>query len=78
MSASEGMIRLRAYELWDRAGRPNGPSDEFWFAAKADFERKQLTREGRLIALVRRRAEPCRHETAADWGKRAHASRLWE
>jgi len=78
MSASEGTIRLRAYELWDRAGRPNGRSDEFWFAAKAELEPKEKTREGRLIALARRRTESCRHETAADWGKRAHASRLWE
>jgi Protein of unknown function (DUF2934) len=78
MSASEGMIRQRAYELWEKAGRPNGRSNEFWFAAKADFERKERTGAGQLHVLVRRRAEPCRHETAADWGKRAHASRLWE
>ena len=40
MSPSEEMmIRQRAYELWDHAGRPVGRSDEFWFAAKADFER---------------------------------------
>jgi Protein of unknown function (DUF2934) len=76
MTASEEMIRHRAFELWDRAGRPHGRSDEFWFAAKADFERKERTGEGQLHVLVRRRAEPCRHETAADWGKRAHASRI--
>ena len=78
MSASEGTIRLRAYELWDRAGRPNGRNDEFWFAAKAELEPKEQTREGRLIALARRRAESSGHETAADCGKRAHGSRLWE
>ncbi|HKN26870.1 MAG TPA: DUF2934 domain-containing protein [Roseiarcus sp.] len=75
VSASEEMIRQRAYELWEHAGRPHGRSDEFWFAAKADFERKP-TGEGQLRVLARRRVEPCRHETAADWGKRAHASRL--
>ena len=78
MSASEEMVRERAYELWDRAGRPDGRSDEFWFTAKADFERRERTGEGQLHVLVRRRAEPCRHETATDWGKRAHASRFWD
>ena len=43
MSASEEMIRQRAYELWDQAGRPNGRSDEFWFSAKAEFESKVRT-----------------------------------
>jgi hypothetical protein len=37
MSATEKVIRDRAYELWDLAGRPDGPSDEFWFAARAEF-----------------------------------------
>jgi hypothetical protein len=76
MSPSEEMmIRQRAYELWDHAGRPVGRSDEFWFAAKADFERNTRVGERRLT-VVPRRAEPPRHETAADWGKRAPASRL--
>jgi Protein of unknown function (DUF2934) len=66
----EQMIREHAYQLWDRAGRPNGRSDEFWFAAKAEFENKERTGERRLGAPVRRRAE-VRCETAADWGKRA-------
>ena len=54
MSASEEMIRQRAYELWDQAGRPNGRSDEFWFSAKAEFEPKVRTRghRARLYAGV--------------------------
>ncbi len=39
MNDIEQMIPEDAYQLWDRAGRPNGRSDEFWFAAKAEFER---------------------------------------
>ena len=35
----EKMIRDRAYELWEHAGRPSDRSDEFWFAARAEFER---------------------------------------
>src|SRR5271166_3002215 len=33
----ERAYEQRAYELWDHAGRPNGRSDEFWFAALALF-----------------------------------------
>jgi hypothetical protein len=43
----ERMIREHAYQLWDRAGRPEGRSDEFWSAAHAVFERdavEQLSR----------------------------------
>jgi Protein of unknown function (DUF2934) len=40
MNENEQMIRGQAYELWDHAGRP-GRSDEFWFAARAEFERRR-------------------------------------
>jgi hypothetical protein len=30
-------IALRAYELWDEAGRPEGRADEFWFRAEEEF-----------------------------------------
>jgi Protein of unknown function (DUF2934) len=40
MTASEEAIRQRAYALWDQAGRPNDRSDEFWFAAEGEFQRK--------------------------------------
>ena len=36
MNTNEQMIREQAYELWDHAGRPDGRSDEFWFAARAN------------------------------------------
>ena len=39
MKTNEQMIRKQAYELWDHAGRPDGRSDEFWFSARAEFER---------------------------------------
>jgi len=55
--ANEKAVRERVYELWDHAGRPNGRSDEFWFAAKAELERKEGTRERGSCALVRRRRE---------------------
>ena len=58
MNAIEEMIRERAYELWDHAGRPSGGSDEFWFAARAEFERKKGTAEGQRGAPVRPAKEP--------------------
>ena len=37
MSGIDELVRERAYELWQQAGRPDGRSDEFWFAAELDF-----------------------------------------
>jgi len=37
-------IALRAYELWDAAGRPEGRSEEFYFQAEEEF-RKMLEAE---------------------------------
>ena len=47
MNTNEQMIREQAYELWDHAGRPDGRSDEFWFAARAEFERGGGDRRGK-------------------------------
>ena len=30
-------IPLRAYQLWDAAGRPEGRSEEFYFKAEEEF-----------------------------------------
>jgi hypothetical protein len=70
MSDKEKMIRERAYELWEQAGRPIDRSFEFWFAARADFEVEKGVGQAEPGAPVRRRAEAPRHESAADWGKR--------
>jgi hypothetical protein len=32
-------IALRAYQLWDAAGRPDGRSEEFYFQAEEEFRR---------------------------------------
>jgi hypothetical protein len=37
MDDIEGVIRRRAYELWQQAGCPEGRSDEFWHAARAEM-----------------------------------------
>ena len=65
MNENEQMIREQAYELWDHAGRPDGRSDEFWFAARAEFGREEETGEGNLGAHVPPPVEPSRHEPSA-------------
>jgi PAS domain S-box-containing protein len=45
----EKTIRKRAYELWERAGRPVGRSEEFWFAAAEEALRAS---EARYRAIV--------------------------
>ncbi len=34
-------IRLRAYELWLRSGRPDGHAHEHWLEAEAEIEGKK-------------------------------------
>jgi hypothetical protein len=70
MNVVENVTRELAYDLWDHAGRPGCRSDEFWFAARFEFERREETGETQLGAPVRQRVETPRHESAADWGKR--------
>jgi hypothetical protein len=62
MNKNEQMIREQAYELWDHAGKPGGRSDEFWFAARAEFERGEETGEGNLSAHV-----PPHVEAVSSW-----------
>jgi hypothetical protein len=38
MSDRDEEIRKRAYTLWERAGRPEARSEEFWHAAQAEIE----------------------------------------
>jgi len=38
MSDHHETIRRRAYQLWERAGRPEGRSDEFWHEAAREID----------------------------------------
>ncbi len=44
ISVMEKVVRELAYELWEQAGRPDGRSDESWFAARYEFERREESR----------------------------------
>jgi hypothetical protein len=54
MSGIQELVREQAYELWQRAGCPDGRSDEFWFAAEHELEGETATvdGEGTLIPSV--------------------------
>ena len=64
-NTNEQMIREQAYGLWDHAGRPDGRSDEFWFAGRAECERREETGEGNLSAHV-----PPHVEAVSSWIER--------
>jgi two-component system CheB/CheR fusion protein len=49
MDSFEKRIRQRAYDLWERAGRPQGRSEEFWFAAAKEAVQAS---EARYRAIV--------------------------
>jgi hypothetical protein len=38
MSGLQERVYVRAYELWEQAGSPEGRSDEFWFAAESELD----------------------------------------
>ncbi len=46
----EQRVRERAYEIWERAGRPEGKSIEHWLQAEAEIraEEEGLEREFEL------------------------------
>ena len=46
-------IRVRAHELWELAGKPEGREDEFWHEAK-----KELHREMSDLSVIAQRPEP--------------------
>ncbi len=36
-----GAISMRAYYLWENAGRPDGRDDDFWFQAESEISAQQ-------------------------------------
>jgi hypothetical protein len=35
---TDEQIRIRAYELWEQAGKPEGREEEFWHLAERDLQ----------------------------------------
>jgi hypothetical protein len=46
-------IRVRAHELWELAGKPDGRHDEFWHEAE-----KEIKRELEDLSAIPQRPEP--------------------
>ena len=58
MSGIDELVRERAYELWQQAGRPDGRTDEFWFAAEHESEDNTAIADGDASTLVPSVEEP--------------------
>jgi Protein of unknown function (DUF2934) len=46
-------IRVRAHELWELAGKPNGRHDEFWHEAE-----REIKLELEDLSVIAQRPEP--------------------
>ena len=38
-------VRIRAYHLWERDGRPHGRNDEYWMQALAEVQAEEKEEE---------------------------------
>jgi hypothetical protein len=52
---SDDQVRLRAYRLWELAGKPSVDDDRFWREAEAEHEflRARQELEERILGLSR-------------------------
>jgi len=46
---TEDQIRIRAKELWEQAGKPQGRDDEFWLLAERDLKEKPDHSGSRIV-----------------------------
>ena len=51
-AADEHLIRLRAYEIWEEEGRPDGRAEDHWTRARWEIEHEHDP-EGRVERLER-------------------------
>jgi hypothetical protein len=49
----EDQIRVRAYEFWELAGKPDGRDDEFWREAEREIRREMVD-----ISAIAQRPQP--------------------
>jgi len=38
---TDDQIRLRAHQLWEQAGKPDGREDEFWHQAERELDQME-------------------------------------
>ena len=44
-NADEEIIRSRAHELWERAGKPDGQEEHFWHEAERQLKDERVRHE---------------------------------
>ena len=42
---TEEQVRIRAHELWEQAGKPQGQENEFWHQAERELRETEALRE---------------------------------
>ena len=54
-------VKLMAYDIWEREGRPNGHDLEHWFKAEAICEQReaQIELEEQIAGAIIGQPEPC-------------------
>jgi hypothetical protein len=43
--STDEQIRIRAHQLWEQSGKPNGREEEFWHQAVRDCRQKRIFRK---------------------------------
>jgi hypothetical protein len=51
-------VRVRAYRIWERAGRPEGCAEEHWREALAELEAERQAKEADEQADIPRQSAP--------------------
>jgi hypothetical protein len=46
---TDEQIKIRAHELWERAGKPDGRDSEFWHLAERDLQEKSEHSETAIV-----------------------------
>ncbi|THD45477.1 MAG: DUF2934 domain-containing protein [Bradyrhizobium sp.] len=60
MSGAQEHVHVRAYELWELAGTPEGRDEEFWFAAESELSQplhEKAPANGEAATFTRRASD---------------------
>jgi hypothetical protein len=65
-AATHQSIEIRAYELWEQAGRPFGRAEEFWFIASTELTTNGTApKKAKKPAASKAKAAPSKSKAAA-------------
>lgn len=70
---SEDVIRIRAYQIWEREGRPSGRDYEHWVQAQVELESEAAKGHGGRRAAAAR-PTPARREKPSPASSKSAAS----